>query len=465
MTTGVAAARHRPYEAALREIAAELIACAAADLGSGIDGALAKAVEVAHLDSVHVSTVDRDFQWNLGLYSWPKDRVLDEALPTERFVTEFAARIEPLLRRGEALRLDLERLRRSYPELANHYLDRGVVSLLVTSGVWVSGSLGVLAIASREPVEDWGEFESLGSGLANAVGAAIARQRDHTALVQSEHRMRALLARSSDITMICDDHGIVRFVTPSVERVMGWAPDALMGRSVDELVGAREAERAQRLTHGEPFVLRVAHRDGSWRYLEAVVTDLRHDPAIGGTLINARDVTDWVEAERALAEQARRDPLTGLANRSSLMDRLEAALAASRRDRSAVAVLFIDLDGFKRVNDSFGHARGDEVLLEVAQRIVSVMRAGETVARLGGVEFVVVLSSRVGNFDPEAAAQRILDALADHPLGLGASIGVAVHEPGAPPIDGAALLSRADAAMYRLKQPRLFRHGDVVAAS
>ena len=195
------------------------------------------------------------------------------------------------------------------------------------------------------------------------------------------------------------------------------------------------------------------------------MTDLRHDPAIGGTLINARDVTDWVEAERALAEQARRDPLTGLANRSSLMDRLEAALAASRRDRSAVAVLFIDLDGFKRVNDSFGHARGDEVLLEVAQRIVSVMRAGETVARLGGDEFVVVLSSRVGNFDPEAAAQRILDALADHPLGLGASIGVAVHEPGAPPVDGAALLSRADAAMYRLKQPRLFRHGDVVAAS
>ena len=166
------------------------------------------------------------------------------------------------------------------------------------------------------------------------------------------------------------------------------------------------------------------------------------------------------EALRVANEQLRmlamHDPLTGLPNRNSLNERLSDALTRAARSHDPVALLFIDLDGFKRVNDEFGHAAGDEVLREVARRLPQALRATDMVARFGGDEFVVLLDTEVRDDTPERICQRIFDLL-EAPIvftqgeaSIGASIGVAVHPP--LPNQPHELLKRADAAMYLAKQ-------------
>ncbi len=168
------------------------------------------------------------------------------------------------------------------------------------------------------------------------------------------------------------------------------------------------------------------------------------------------DVSGRVQAAQQLRDLALRDTLTGLPNRRALTDRLVASLIRSQRTREPVALLFIDLDGFKRVNDEFGHAAGDEVLREVAIRLLNAVRESDVVARLGGDEFVVLLDTEVHLGVPELVCQRIFEALmtpCEFPGGqaeVGASIGVAM-EP-TPPDYAGELLKRADAAMYEAKR-------------
>jgi len=159
--------------------------------------------------------------------------------------------------------------------------------------------------------------------------------------------------------------------------------------------------------------------------------------------------------ERELSDMARRDYLTGLANRRDLHEQLDAALARSRRGDQPVALLYIDLDGFKPINDSLGHETGDAALREVARRLRACVREGDLVARLGGDEFVVLQSAAVGDDEVRALADRLCRALAE-PYFLGTSVvrmsgsvGVALARSGE---DGDGLLSRADAALYRVKE-------------
>jgi len=160
---------------------------------------------------------------------------------------------------------------------------------------------------------------------------------------------------------------------------------------------------------------RARHVGGGWRWLNRRITPFRRDA--GGRVVEllsvVRDVTDVVEAENRLTHAALHDPLTGLPNRARLMQRLEAALVRGRRDGREVAVLFCDLDGFKQVNDSGGHAAGDAVLLETARRLESVLRTGDTVARVGGDEFVIIVEpwdrrDRSGRPSPPAPDDRVL---------------------------------------------------------
>jgi diguanylate cyclase (GGDEF)-like protein len=199
----------------------------------------------------------------------------------------------------------------------------------------------------------------------------------------------------------------------------------------------------------------MQNKFGEWRNLEAHVTDLRDDRRIRGVVLNARDITERVRLEDELTRQAFQDGLTGLANRALFRDRLDQTLARSERSMEVFAVLLVDLDGFKQVNDSLGHGAGDQLLQQVAGRFAEVTRPSDTLARLGGDEFALLIDDTTEEF-AVGIAKRLLERLAEptsiagRELSIGASIGIVVHDGG--PGDSEDLVRHADLAMYAAKE-------------
>ena len=297
---------------------------------------------------------------------------------------------------------------------------------------------------------------------ARALGDAVDR------LSRSEARFRSLVQHSSDVILVLDADAVVRYVSPSITREYGHAPEALVGRRAAAMIHPDDAAaglaafqaRVQAPGSVGRAAYRIRHADGSWRSVEVVAANLLHDPAVGGIVYNTRDVTERAALEAELAARAFRDPLTGLANRARFQDR--AAHALDRRAHSAdgVAVLLLDLDDFKTVNDSLGHPAGDALLRRVAERLLAATRGCDTVARLGGDEFAVLLEGVRGEADAVVVAERVLDAMAQPfvigdaeggvaEVVVGTSVGIARSGAGGG-VD--ALLRDADAAMYRAKQ-------------
>lgn len=222
---------------------------------------------------------------------------------------------------------------------------------------------------------------------------------------------------------------------------------------------------------------RARHTDGTWHWLSRRVTPFQRDETTGEVLEVLgviRDVTDVVEAEERLTYAALHDPLTGLPNRALLMDRLELAVARAERSDHDIAVLYCDLDGFRHINDTAGHAAGDAVLVETADRLQHALREHDTVARIGGDEFVIVVepwhrADRVGTDRPSvpddrqvatALAARILDVVrrpirfdgTDHLISASIGITYAGSRRGGRRTTPGELLQEADAAMYRAKR-------------
>lgn len=286
---------------------------------------------------------------------------------------------------------------------------------------------------------------------------------EHRAL-QDVARFQHFFEHSNDMITLIGKNGEVKYSSPSRTRVLGYPEgfdhaDGILGLIHPDDMAAAAAELAQ-LIDGErgpePFLVRVRAYDGTWRHVETVGTNLLHEPAVRGIVLTTRDATDRVLLTEQLAHLAHHDPLTDLPNRSVLESSLRRSLTRSAAERARVGVCFIDLDRFKQVNDLYGHAAGDAVIVEVADRIRSVVRGGDTAVRIGGDEFVVILD-RVNDADAAAAAAcRIRDAITVPPIvvgthEVGASIGVAVSEPYESP---ASLLLRADASLYEAKTTR-----------
>jgi len=275
----------------------------------------------------------------------------------------------------------------------------------------------------------------------------------------SEAYFRTLVQNTSDVILIVDEDERVRYASPSAVHVLGGDP---VGVSLPDLIHPGDRPRladvlaAVRGGEGTPQGLdfRAVGRRRTEVMLEMHCRDLRADQTVAGLVVTLRDVTDRRQLERELTHQAFHDSLTGLANRVLFADRLQHALARGARDGSVVGVLFIDLDDFKIVNDTLGHATGDQLLIAVAARIAGALRADDTAARLGGDEFAALVENVQDPGAVEETATRILAALAEPimvdggPLQAVASIGITTT----PEADTAdALLRQADLALYVAK--------------
>ena len=302
--------------------------------------------------------------------------------------------------------------------------------------------------------------------VAVMVGVSIARRRhagaeaEERALRHSERRLNALVRHGSDMITVLSPEMTILYEAGAVRAMLGYEPEELEGTQLAEWLHPDDAPVLSSLAAGAGAggparELRLRHRDGSLRTCEARATSLLGDDLWNGIVVNIWDVSERKALEERLRHQAFHDGLTGLANRALFGDRLEHALVRGARAQRPVTVFLIDLDDFKSVNDSLGHAAGDRLLGEIARRIGETMRAADTIARLGGDEFAVIVDDSGSEEDDRRAAERILAAVAQ-PVELEgrvfpvtASVGVARSVPGQ---TGAEQLVRdADLAMYAAK--------------
>jgi diguanylate cyclase (GGDEF)-like protein/PAS domain S-box-containing protein len=307
----------------------------------------------------------------------------------------------------------------------------------------------------------------LSAALLLAAGIGIVAARSHAARRRAALRFGALVHASSDVIAVVDADGRHRYLSPSTETVMGYRPEDLLDTHFEQLLHPDDATRAYAL-HAElltgadrqehRFEMRVRHADGSWRWHEVVARSLLNDPAVNGIVVNHRDVTERRTFQDRLAHEVSHDALTGLANRTAFLADLDRAVADDREHGGQSAVMYVDLNGFKQVNDTWGHEAGDALLVGFAKVLRDNTLGGDTAARLGGDEFGVVLGNIGSPENAEAVARRIIAALAE-PIDVGgrrvharASIGIALSD-----AQGTAdeMLRRADLAMYHVKRQRI----------
>ena len=310
--------------------------------------------------------------------------------------------------------------------------------------------------------------------LADGVGITWRNVTDqfqaHEDLARSEARFRLLAENASDFVYFADGQGRASWVAPTVTRSLGWSVAEIEGSVVADLVhpddwdvvvalreaGAAGAELvALKPGAAHPVLARLRQKDGRYRWMSVTATRVREEGSDhDSVVVGMRDV-DQLVATQELAERARKDDLTGLVNRPSLLERMERLIAECRRSTDQHAVLYCDVDNFKEINDTYGHAVGDDVLRAIAARIKRSVRENDMVARLGGDEFVVVLQGVRGPSDAESVAAKIRAAMSEAlmvdgiDLSRSFSIGVAMVRPDSTP---ARVLRDADAALYEAKE-------------
>ncbi|HUZ81296.1 MAG TPA: diguanylate cyclase, partial [Gaiellaceae bacterium] len=307
--------------------------------------------------------------------------------------------------------------------------------------------------------------------LAVQVGLALESAALTASMLRSESeaRLSALVQHSTDVILVLASGTVVEYVSPSIREILGYDAADLVGRPLldhilDEDRPLAEPALAGLLRHGsaasEPFELRMRHRDGRLLHTECRATNLSQNAVVGGIVVNLRDITEHKRFEEQLIYQAFHDPVTDLANRALFRDRVEHALIRGHADSRLLAVLFLDLNDFKSINDMFGRAAGDRLLQAVSVRVRSALRVGDTVARLDGDEFAVLLD----DVADEAAVSEIVEhllavvraplSLDDREVSVQCSVGIAVAR--AADVTEAAttvdqLLRNADVAMYQAK--------------
>jgi len=299
------------------------------------------------------------------------------------------------------------------------------------------------------------------------------------ALQHSEEKFRLLIENSHDIIYTMATDGVMTFVSPAWTALLGHPVNQVVGQSLIAFIHHDDVEAfvialGEEIMAGQPvrdFEYRICHLDGSWRWHTTSVVPLKDEMGIIiGVEGISRDITERKQMEQKLEEMATHDFLTGLPNRVLLLDRFNIAAALANRNKTRIAVMSLDLDKFKSVNDTLGHAAGDQVLKVVATRLTGIMRASDTLARVGGDEFILMMMETARVEDATAVAQKFLCSFTvplvidGQALDLSTSIGIAIYPEDGRDLD--TLIRKSDAAMYYSKgngrnQFKFFGDGDV----
>lgn len=353
----------------------------------------------------------------------------------------------------------------------------------VAAGVMLLTAIGGIATAMGHGplwlVEDIGKagrivllqvFIAGGCLMTIPVALAMAeRKRLMDRVRDSEHRYRMLATHSHDVIVRMRANGERLYVSPSAKDILGWAPGEMLGSRWDLVHPEDRAQQEQAMSDvvasGEPHtaLYRVRHKDGHYVWIEAVTRPIPSADREGtmDIIYAGRDVSQRVAAELALAESrlelehlARVDTLTGLANRRQFDERFALALTRLQRHGPSIALMYLDVDHFKTINDSFGHAAGDEVLRTFARRLADCVRAGDLVARLGGDEFVVLVEDAALPEAAETIARKLIATMGasipfvDANVEVTTSIGIAYASQ---PTRADRLMAAADEALYEAK--------------
>jgi diguanylate cyclase (GGDEF)-like protein/PAS domain S-box-containing protein len=333
---------------------------------------------------------------------------------------------------------------------------------MVTHLVTESGEQAVVEWLSRPIVDQHGEVSFI-----VATGYDITKhRREVERLRRSEANLRLLTDHVNDLMSSLDPRtGALTFVSSSW-RTLGYDPPGLVGQRLVDLVHAEDADAMQSaidrlIREGGPVSVdtRFRTQDGSWLWFESRGQGVLDGSGIVRSIqMSSRDVQRRREVEEELARRALHDPLTGLPNRTLFLDRLTTGLRRAVRTSSVISVVFCDLDGFKMANDTYGHSVGDAVLIEVSARLEQTCRVEDTVARIGGDEFVILVEGIDDGDALERLVERIRIALSEPivtdeaTITVAASLGLASTPAGG--LDAGALLIEADRAMYADKRAR-----------
>ena len=258
------------------------------------------------------------------------------------------------------------------------------------------------------------------TGFRAIVRDVTERKEAEARLQESEARLRRITDNMLDMVTQTDVMGVFQYVSPSHKGILGYEPEEMLGKSIYHFLHPEDADAmraavrtAIKTSTPGRLEFRYRHADGRYIWLEAMGNLLFGDDGRAvGAIFGARDITERRRQEEQLDHMATHDPLTDLPNRTLLKDRFELALAHARRKGSRLAVMMLDLDRFKDVNDRLGHNVGDEVLKDVGERLRALLRRGDTIARLGGDEFMILLPEFREDADAANVARKILEACA-----------------------------------------------------
>jgi diguanylate cyclase (GGDEF)-like protein/PAS domain S-box-containing protein len=465
--------RYLSMQALVTDLLSDIVKVPVEDVDRGIDDCLSRlgsfcGVDRAYVFAIRADLITNTHEWCAAGIQPEIDNLVD--IPIE----EIAAWQAPLQAGHPVVVDDVAALPVDRKAEQDLLAGQGIRSLLVTpmlDGGDLIGFVGFDAVSSLRqflPAE-----VSLLRSVTDVISSALIRRTARQATHEAEMRLAALTRSSADLIAVLDEDSTITWASSSFAR-LGFDPAALIGRRWPDLLADDQRKdslaRIAQCVHGEVQhggdVMLDAGDTPTW--IEVVYTDLRTDPAVGGIVINAHDVTDRRRAEQRMAHASQHDPLTGLANRSLLADRLTALCtdadpAADATDPASVdparsgtiAVAFVDLDRFKLVNDALGHDVGDALLAQAGQRLTDHVGDIGMVTRFGGDEFVVLVPDLSPHVGPDQLAERLRAAFADPFEIRGAShrvtVSVGIAQSTRSGRDPDALLRDADTAMYEAK--------------
>jgi diguanylate cyclase (GGDEF)-like protein/PAS domain S-box-containing protein len=277
------------------------------------------------------------------------------------------------------------------------------------------------------------------------------------------HHFQALVQHATDMIVVIDGNGMISYESPAIERILGWKPDQRLGTPALDTVHPDFLHRAQGAVAyvlanpDQPRTVELQKQDtsGQWHWVESTFTNLLDKPPVHGIVVNYRVVDERKALEAELTHRALHDPLTGLANRVLLRDRLEGLREDAKHGIPKIALLFIDIDNFKTVNDGFGHAAGDQLLIDIGRRLRTCVRPQDLVVRLGGDEFAMLMEIAESENEAAIVARRVLEVMQvpfevlGHEAHVRASVGISTSNGEVPDAD--VMLGEADLAMYHAK--------------